>query len=60
VNLTPSGSSTGSLIGASLATLVVYCFHLKGIDFPAGVEAAIGGVITVLAGYIPATGRQAP
>lgn len=54
----PSNSTTGSAIGAALATLVVYGFHLKGIDFPAGVEAAIGGLISLAAGYLPASGRK--
>jgi hypothetical protein len=54
----PSASTTGSAIGAALATIIVYGFHTKGIDFPAGMEAAIGAIITVLAGYLPAAGRR--
>jgi hypothetical protein len=56
--LAPSASTTGSIIGAALATIIVYIFHLKGIDFPAGMEAAIGALISVLAGYLPAAGRR--
>jgi len=55
---TPSASTTGSAIGAALATIIVYGFHTKGVDFPAGMEAAIGAIITVLAGYLPASGRR--
>jgi len=57
-SLLPSSSTTGSAIGAALATVIVYGFHTKGIDFPAGMEAAIGAIITVLAGYLPASGRR--
>lgn len=59
-SLIPSTSTVGSGIGASVAVIVVSIFHMRGIDFPAGFEAAIAGLITVIAGYIPNSGRKQP
>jgi hypothetical protein len=53
-----SGSSAGSGVGGCVAVIIIYAFHMKGIDFPAGMEAAIAGVITWLGGYIPPSGRR--
>ena len=55
---TPSASTGASGIGASVAAIVIYLLSLKGITFPAGLEAAIAGLFTTLAGYIPKSGRQ--
>ena len=57
-SLVPSTSTSGSGLGGFAAVLIVYGFHLKGIDFPAGIEAAIAGIITILGGYIPRSGRR--
>jgi hypothetical protein len=55
---TPSASTGASGIGASVAAIVIYLLSLKGITFPAGLEAAIAGVFTTVAGYLPRSGRQ--
>lgn len=54
----PSNATIGSGIGGALAVLVVMMFHAKGIDFPAGGEAALAVVISTLAGYLPKAGRK--
>jgi hypothetical protein len=57
--LVPSGSTSGSMLAGAIATLVVVGFHMKGIDFPAGVEAALAVIFTALGGYLPKSGRRA-
>lgn len=56
--LMPSGSTNASVLGGSLATLIIYILGYKGITFPAGAEAALAVLVTSLAGYIPKSGRQ--
>jgi len=56
--LAPSNSTSASVFGAFLAATIVFAFHTKGIDFPAGYEALLGGAITAAAGYIPRSGRK--
>jgi hypothetical protein len=56
--LTPSASTGASGIGASIAAVVIYLLSLKGITFPAGMEALIAGIFTTVAGYLPNSGRQ--
>lgn len=56
--LTPSNSTVASGLGGALAVLTVMGFHSKGIDFPAGGEAALAVVLTTLAGYLPRAGRR--
>lgn len=56
-SLVPSGSTAASVFGAFFAATIVFAFHYKGIDFPAGYEALLGGVITAGIGYIPKSGR---
>ena len=58
LRLTPSGSSVASSFGGSLAVIIVFIFHAYGINFPAGVEAAIAVLITTVAGYLPTSGRR--
>lgn len=56
-SLIPSGSTTASTIGAFLAaTIMMVLGHYK-VYAPAGYEALLGGVIAVLCGYIPKSGR---
>jgi hypothetical protein len=55
---TPSASTGASGVGASLAAVVIYLLSLKGITFPAGMEALIAGLFTAFAGYLPRSGRQ--
>lgn len=43
-----------SVFGASLGVVVIMLFHMRGIDFPAGGEAAITGLITSVAVYVRA------
>ena len=57
-SLAPSGSTNASLLGAALSTIVIYILSLKGINLPAGIESAVAGLVTVLAGYLPASGRR--
>jgi hypothetical protein len=56
--LAPSNSTVGSGIGGALAVLIVMICHERGLDFPAGAEAAISVLITAIAGYIPTAGRK--
>jgi hypothetical protein len=56
--LTPSNATLGSSLGALIAFIVISIFHAYHVDFPAGVEGAIASVITIIAGYIPRSGRQ--
>lgn len=56
--LAPSNSTVGSGIGGALAVLIVMICHARGLDFPAGAEAAISVLITAIAGYIPTAGRK--
>jgi hypothetical protein len=58
MNLTPSGSTYGSITGGALATIVVIILDKFGIDFQAGFEAALAVVFTALGGYFPKSGRQ--
>jgi hypothetical protein len=54
----PSNATVGSGIGGAIAVLIILGCHAKGIDFPAGGEAALAVVISTLAGYLPKAGRK--
>lgn len=56
--LLPSNSTNLSLLGGSVAALLVYGASLKGIFLPAGVEAELATVAAALLGYIPRSGRR--
>lgn len=56
--LAPSPSTQGSMVAAFIATTVIIICHKFGLDFPAGYEASMAGVITVLGGYILPDGRK--
>lgn len=56
--LAPSAATTASAAGGALAVVIVAVFHQYGINFAAGVEAAIAVIITTIAGYLPAAGRK--
>ena len=56
--LAPSNSTSASVIGGALATMIIYILGAKGITFPAGAESALAVLATALAGYIPKSGRQ--
>lgn len=56
--LVPSNSTVASGAGGALAVLIVAVCHQFGLNFPAGVEAAIAVIITTVAGYLPKAGRQ--
>lgn len=56
--LSPSNSTSASVVGGSLATLIIYILAQKGITFPAGAEASLAVLATSLAGYLPKSGRQ--
>jgi hypothetical protein len=45
-------SNTGSGVGGSIAVIIIVLCHMRGIDFPAGFEAAIAAVITWLGGWL--------
>jgi hypothetical protein len=51
---TPSAaqSNTGSGVGGSIAVIIIVLCHMRGIDFPAGFEAAIAAVITWAGGFL--------
>lgn len=54
----PSASTTATGIGGAIATLIIYGLSLKGINLPAGAEAAVAVLVATIAGYIPAAGRK--
>jgi len=54
----PSNSTNASGAGAFVSVIIIYILSLKGIFLPAGVESAVTGLLTVLAGYIPKSGRR--
>lgn len=56
--LAPSNSTSASVVGGALATLVIYVLSFKGITLPAGAESAVAVLITALAGYLPKSGRR--
>jgi len=56
--LAPSGATAFATLGAFIATTVVFMFHRKGIDFPAGYEAGMGAALTVLFTYGAKLGRR--
>lgn len=56
--LSPSNSTSASVLGGALATLIIYILSAKGITFPAGAESAIAVLATAFAGYLPKAGRQ--
>jgi hypothetical protein len=58
MNITPSGSTTASAIGAFLAALIIWYLGTRKIFFPAGFEALLAGFIAALAGYLPRSGRR--
>jgi hypothetical protein len=43
--------ANASAFGSAVAVLVVMTYHLKGIDFPAGYEAALACIISTLCAY---------
>jgi hypothetical protein len=55
---TPSNSTSASALGAALAVILVWVLSLRGVTMPIGVEAAFGGLLSTLAGYLPRSGRQ--
>ena len=57
--LVPSAATGVGIIGAFIAATVVFVFHYKGIDFPAGYEALMGGAITTAIIYLHTSGRRA-
>lgn len=56
--IAPSNSTSASVLGGSLATLLIYILAQKGVTFPAGAESALAVLATAIAGYIPKSGRQ--
>lgn len=56
-NLTPSGSTNMTVVGGSIASIIVWLLSLKGVFLPAGLEAAVATLVAALAGYIPKSGR---
>lgn len=44
-------AGNASAFGGAVAVLVVLTFHMKGIDFPAGYEAALGVAISTVFVY---------
>jgi hypothetical protein len=54
----PSNSSNASAAGTFLAVIIAWWLSLKGIFMPAGVEAAFGGILAFIAGYLPKSGRK--
>lgn len=55
---TPSAATGVATVGAFIAATIVFIFHAKGIDFPAGYEALMGGSITTLILYLHSSGRR--
>lgn len=47
-------AGNASAFGASVAVVVIMIFHMRGVDFPAGGEAAIAGAITSVIVYLRA------
>ena len=56
--LAPSGSTNATGIAGAITSLLIYGLSLKGINFPAGMEAAIAVLVATLVGYLPASGRK--
>ncbi len=56
--LAPSNSTSASVVGGALATMIIYMLSMKGVVFPAGAESALAVLATALAGYLPASGRK--
>lgn len=56
--LVPSAATGVGMIGAFIAATIVFVFHFKGIDFPAGYEALMGGALTTLIIYFHNSGRR--
>lgn len=57
-SLVPSNSTAASALAIPLVVILSWALSLKGITMPIGVEAALGGIISTLAGYLPRSGRQ--
>lgn len=58
INFAPSSSTVASAVGGALATITIAILGQMNIHFEAGVEAALAVLFSVVAGYIPPSGRQ--
>jgi hypothetical protein len=54
----PSDSTSLSAVGGAIAVVVMSVLGSKGITFPAGMEAAIAVIASVILGYLPPSGRK--
>lgn len=57
-SMAPNSATGVSIVGAFIAATIVFVFHFKGVDFPAGYEALMGGAITAGILYTHKSGRR--
>jgi hypothetical protein len=53
-----NGSGTKKTLGAALAIVTIFAFDRYGIDFPAGVETAVGLIIAYIVEFLPDPPRK--